>query len=49
MNKIQKCECPPETPSYVDEDGLIICNIRKEADAIILIFLKVCDLILRFF
>ena len=26
MNKIQKCECPPETPSYVDDDGMIICN-----------------------
>ena len=24
--KIQKCECPPESTSYVNEDDLIICN-----------------------
>lgn len=23
---IQKCECPPGGASYVDEDGMIICN-----------------------
>ena len=26
MDEIQKCECPPESPSYVDEEGMIICN-----------------------
>ena len=26
MDQIQKCVCPPETPSYVNEDGMIICN-----------------------
>lgn len=24
--KIQKCECPPDTQSHVNEDGMIICN-----------------------
>ncbi len=24
--KIQKCECPPESPSHVNKDGWIICN-----------------------
>jgi len=23
---IQKCECPPEGASYVNDDGMIICN-----------------------
>jgi len=26
MDEILKCVCPPETPSYVNEDGMIICN-----------------------
>jgi len=24
--QIEKCECPPGSPSYVDEDGMIICD-----------------------
>lgn len=24
--EIPKCECPPGAPSYVNEDGMIICN-----------------------
>jgi hypothetical protein len=23
---VQKCECPPDSPSYVNEDDMIICN-----------------------
>ena len=23
---IQKCECPPGGASYVNEDGMVICN-----------------------
>ncbi len=23
---IQKCECPPDTPSYLDDEDMIICN-----------------------
>ena len=24
--EIQQCECPPDSPSYVNEDDMIICN-----------------------
>ncbi len=24
--RIEKCECPPDPPSHVNEDGMIICN-----------------------
>ncbi len=23
---VQKCECPPDSPSYLNEDYMIICN-----------------------
>ena len=29
MEQIQKCVCPPETPSHIDEDDMIICNSCK--------------------
>jgi len=25
MNEILKCECPPTSEGYEDEDGMIIC------------------------
>jgi hypothetical protein len=24
--EIQKCECPPGSPSHINEDRMIICN-----------------------
>ena len=26
MDKILKCECPPGSESYEDEDGMMICR-----------------------
>ena len=26
LMEIQKCECPPGTPSYVNDENMIICN-----------------------
>ena len=26
MNEILKCECPPDSETYEDEDGMMICK-----------------------
>jgi len=26
MDEIQKCECPPGSPTYEDDEGMLICS-----------------------